>query len=133
SGPGAPGTRRVTPFSGEGRGGPHQVPASFSWWAFDPALLADKKEEQGLTISVCLPARDEAATVAEIVAPIRRRLVDALGLVDEFVGVDDGSGDAPGPVAMAAGADVVPVETLLPEAGPGAGKGNVIWRSLAAS
>jgi len=109
------------------------VPASFSWWAFDPALLADQKEEQGLTISVCLPARDEAATVGEIVAPIRRRLVDALGLVDELIVIDDGSVDATAPVALAAGADVVPIDTLLPEEGPGWGKGNVIWRSLAAA
>ena len=122
----------MSPFAGEGRGGPHHVPASFSWWAFDPALLADKKEEQGLTISVCLPARDEAATVGEIVAPIRRRLVDALGLVDELIVIDDGSVDATGPVALAAGADVVPIDTLLPEEGPGLGKGNVIWRSMAA-
>ena len=123
----------MSPFAGEGRGGPHQVPASFSWWAFDPALLADKKEEQGLTISVCLPARDEAATVGEIVAPIRRRLVDALGLVDELIVIDDGSVDATSPVALAAGADVVPIDTLLPEEGPGWGKGNVIWRSMAAA
>jgi len=96
-------------------------------------VLADQKEEQGLTISVCLPARDEAATVGDIVAPIRRRLVDTLGLVDELIVIDDGSVDATGPVALAAGADVVPIDTLLPEEGPGWGKGNVIWRSLAAS
>ena len=109
------------------------APASFAWWAFDPARLADLKDEQGVSISVCLPARNEAPTVGEIVAPIRRRLVDGLGLVDELVVIDDGSTDATGPVALAAGADVVPIETLLPEEGAGAGKGNVIWRSLAAT
>jgi GTP cyclohydrolase I len=109
------------------------APASYAWWAFDPARLADLKDEQGVTVSVCLPARNEAPTVGEIVAPIRRRLVDGLGLVDELIVIDDGSTDATGPVALAAGADVVPIDTLLPEEGPGAGKGNVIWRSLAAS
>jgi len=109
------------------------VPTSYAWWAFDPARLADAKEERGLTVSVCLPARNEEATVGEIVAPIRRRLVDALGLVDELIVIDDGSTDATAAVAMAAGADVVPIETILPEEGAGAGKGNVIWRSLAAS
>jgi GTP cyclohydrolase I len=54
-------------------------------------------------------------------------------LVDELIVVDDGSADGTAPAAMAAGADVVPIETLLPEEGPGQGKGNVIWRSLAAS
>jgi GTP cyclohydrolase I len=111
---------------------PEGAPSSFAWWAFDPARLADQKEEQGLSISVCLPARNEAATVGEIVAPIRRRLVDGLGLVDELIVIDDGSTDGTGPAAMAAGADVIPIDTLLPGEAPGAGKGNVIWRSLAA-
>ncbi|HZQ59035.1 MAG TPA: glucosyl-3-phosphoglycerate synthase [Acidimicrobiales bacterium] len=109
------------------------VPTSYAWWAFDPARLADAKDELGVTVSVCLPARNEEPTVGEIVAPIRRRLVDSLGLVDELIVIDDGSTDATAAVAMAAGADVVPIETILPEEGPGTGKGNVIWRSLAAS
>src|SRR5579864_5964637 len=109
------------------------VPTSLAWWAFDPARLSDLKDELGLTVSVCLPARNEAPTVGEIVAPIRRRLVDGLGLVDEVVVIDDGSSDATAAVALAAGADVVPIDTILPEEGEGDGKGNVIWRSLAAS
>jgi len=109
------------------------MPASFAWWTFDPSALVERKEELGVSISVILPARDEASTVGEIVAPIHRRLVDHLGLVDELIVIDDGSDDATAPVALAAGADVVPVDTLLVEEGAGAGKGNVIWRSLAAS
>jgi len=111
---------------------PGSIPASSAWWAYDPALLARRKDELNLTISVCLPARDEAATVGEIVAPIRRRLVDGLGLVDELIVIDDGSLDATAAVAMAAGADVVPIDTILPDEPAAAGKGNVIWRSLAA-
>jgi GTP cyclohydrolase I len=110
-----------------------RTPASFAWWAFDPVLLAKQKEEQGLTVSVCLPARDEAGTVGDIVAAIHRQLVVGVPLVDELIVVDDGSTDATGPAALAAGAEVIPVDTILPEEGPGAGKGNVIWRSLAAS
>jgi len=108
-------------------------PASFAWWSFDPARLAERKQEQGISVSVVLPARDEVSTVADIVAPIRRRLMDGLHLVDELIVIDDGSVDGTAPAALAAGADVVPIDSILPEEGPGQGKGNVIWRSLSAS
>ncbi|GAC1597310.1 MAG: glucosyl-3-phosphoglycerate synthase [Acidimicrobiales bacterium] len=109
------------------------VPASSVWWSFDPVSLAAAKQEQGLTVSVCLPARDEGATVAGVVGPIRSRFVDDLGLVDEVVVVDDGSRDCTGDAARAAGARVIPVASILESEGPGEGKGNVIWRSLAAT
>ena len=109
------------------------VPASSAWWSFDPVSLAATKQEQGLTVSVCLPARDEGTTVAGIVGPIRSLFVDDLGLVDELVVIDDGSRDCTGSAARAAGARVIPVASILESEGPGGGKGNVIWRSLAAT
>jgi glucosyl-3-phosphoglycerate synthase len=66
---------------------------------------------------------------------LRDRLVDCAadaggGLVDEIVVLDDGSADATAAVAEAAGARVVAEPTVLPEAGPGSGKGNALWKSL---
>jgi GTP cyclohydrolase I len=107
-------------------------PPSFAWWAFDPAELAAHKECRGLTVSLCLPARDEDTTVGEIVGPVRQRLVDQIGLIDDLVVIDDGSSDHTAEVAIAAGARVVRSADILPEAGSGVGKGNVIWKSLAA-
>lgn len=80
-------------------------------------------------MSVCLPARDEAATVGSIVEAIRRDLVDATGLVDEIVVVDDHSVDATAAVAAAAGAIVVDAATTIPSV-RGPGKGQALWKSL---
>src|SRR6478752_3969250 len=76
-------------------------------------------------VSVCLPARNEAATIAAIVR-------EAVGLdaVAEVVVLDDGSTDDTAAVARAAGARVVSESAVLPEAGPGSGKGNAMWKSL---
>ena len=93
----------------------------------DPARAARARRP---SISVCLPARNEAATVGAIVREIRRELIP--GLVDEVVVIDDDSTDSTAEVARAAGARVVAQAEVLPEAGPGSGKGNVLWKSLQA-
>lgn len=56
-------------------------------------------------VSVCIPARDEAATIAAVV----NAAVDLveLGLVDEVVVVDDGSRDSTATSAAEAGATVI--------------------------
>lgn len=97
------------------------------------ADLARRKREVGVTVSVCLPARNEAATVGGIVHSIYRELVAATPLVDELIVIDDGSVDATAEVARRAGAVVVAASELLPSFGPTRGKGDVLWRSLAAS
>ena len=83
-----------------------------------------------LRVSVCLPARDEVATIGAIVGAIRDALVGPDGLVDEIVVIDDGSVDGTAAAATAAGARVVSEHLILPEAGPGNGKGNALWKSL---
>jgi glucosyl-3-phosphoglycerate synthase len=95
---------------------------------FDARALADAKA--GQTISVCLPARDEEATVGQIVSSIRRDLVDDVELVDEILVVDDHSTDATATMAADAGARVVTAADVLPEHATGPGKGAAMWRSL---
>jgi glucosyl-3-phosphoglycerate synthase len=97
---------------------------------FDPCLLAEARWASGTSISVCLPAQNEAPTVGRIVEEIRRDLVERRGLVDEVIVLDDGSTDATARVAREAGAQVATVHEVLPELGPGCGKGNVLWKSL---
>ncbi|MBA0128003.1 glucosyl-3-phosphoglycerate synthase [Haloechinothrix sp. YIM 98757] len=82
------------------------------------------------TVSVVLPALNEEDTVAGVVESVRP-LVG--GLVDEVVVVDSGSTDATPERARDAGARVERCRDILPELEPVPGKGEVLWRSLAAT
>jgi glucosyl-3-phosphoglycerate synthase len=90
--------------------------------------LCEAKGDQ--TVSVCIPAHNEAATVGRVVRRLRRYLVDSLGLVDEVLVVDDHSTDDTRIVAAQAGAEVVVAGDVLPEIAGGGGKGEALWRSL---
>ncbi len=97
---------------------------------FAASELAARKADQALTVSVCLPARNEVSTVGPITTAIRERLIEETPLVDEILVLDDRSTDGTAEAARNAGADVVAVQSVLPEAGPGDGKGNALWKSL---
>ncbi|WP_082403375.1 glucosyl-3-phosphoglycerate synthase [Saccharothrix sp. NRRL B-16348] len=92
-----------------------------------PELLAHKGNR---TVSVVLPALNEEETVADVVAVVRPLLGT---LVDELVVVDSGSTDDTAARAAAAGARVVHRTDVLPDLAPRPGKGEVLWRSLAAT
>ena len=85
----------------------------------------------GRTVSVVLPALDEETTVGAVVAALRPLV--PTGLVDELVVIDSGSTDRTAAVAAAAGADVVHLHAVLPDLAPRPGKGEALWRSLAAT
>lgn len=87
--------------------------------------------EAGTTVSVCVPARNEAATIGVVVAAAVELLDE--GVVHEVLVVDDGSSDDTAAEARAAGARVVAVSDVLPELGSATGKGEAMWKSLAAS
>ncbi|OIK26932.1 glucosyl-3-phosphoglycerate synthase [Streptomyces malaysiense] len=88
------------------------------------------KQRTGQTVSVVLPALDEEETVGEIVAVIRRDLMERVPLVDEVLVIDSGSADRTSEVAAAAGARVVHRDAILPRIPAVRGKGEVLWRSL---
>jgi glucosyl-3-phosphoglycerate synthase len=112
---------------------PRPVIRTFHHEDFAAGQLAERKARDGHVVSVCLPARNEEATVGTIVESIRDRLVDRIGLVDEVLVVDDHSTDLTAKVAESAGARVVAVDDVLPELGPGEGKGEALWKSVAAA
>jgi glucosyl-3-phosphoglycerate synthase len=86
--------------------------------------------KSGRFVSVCLPARDEEATIGPIVATIRRELVDGAPVVDEILVVDDGSTDRTVAIAADEGATVVAAAEVLPGCGPRSGKGEALWKAL---
>lgn len=92
--------------------------------------LLRAKEERGLTVSVCLPTRNEAETVAAIVRVIRERLVEAVPLVDEIVVIDSSSADGTAEAAVAEGAAVHQDVDVLPDLPALGGKGDALWKSL---
>ena len=85
-------------------------------------------------VTVIIPARDEESTVGAIVAAIRAELMSgSTPLVDDLVVVDSDSSDATARVAREAGARVVATTEVLPDIPTVAGKGEAMWRGLAAT
>ncbi len=99
---------------------------------WSPADVTQAKA--GRTVSVIIPARDEAETVGAIVESIVTNLMDGdAPLVDELLVVDSDSRDDTATVARAGGARVLATDAILPLIPPVAGKGEAMWRGLAAT
>lgn len=111
-----------------------RAPGAFSEFHaddFDAARLAQRKGS--LTVSLCLPAHNEAETIGDIVRSIRRNLIHDVPLVDEMIVIDDASTDRTAEIAAAAGATVLDSAQVLVEQGSRRGKGEALWKSVAAA
>jgi glucosyl-3-phosphoglycerate synthase len=83
------------------------------------------------SVAAILPARETADTIGPVLdalLPLR-----SAGLLDELVVVDADSRDGTADIADARGADVLAESELMPELGPVLGKGDAMWRALAAT
>ncbi len=92
------------------------------------ARIAAARARLGLSVSVCLPARECAQTVGEIVTALVRLREE--GAIDEIVVIDAASADGTAAIAQRAGARVYQEAELMPELGPVLGKGDAIYRAL---
>lgn len=106
---------------------------TFTGATFDPAALAVRRADSGTSVSVVIPALEVAGTVGAIVAAIRSHWMGPGGLVDEVVVVDSASSDGTADVAARAGARVVQDTEVLPDLGARRGKGEAMWKGLAAT
>jgi glucosyl-3-phosphoglycerate synthase len=92
---------------------------------FPPERLRAERTE---SVSVCVPARNEAGTVGAIVSDLVE--LREAGVVDQVVVIDAASTDGTPEVASKAGAQVFDESELVPEVGAPLGKGDAMWRSL---
>src|SRR5947209_2227973 len=99
------------------------------WQDWPVRRLAARKRELGATVSVVIPARNEEATVADVVSRIAR-LAAETGLVDELVVIDSDSTDKTSETAARAGATVHRAREVAPHLDAFPGKGEALWKSL---
>jgi glucosyl-3-phosphoglycerate synthase len=103
--------------------------ATHHWSDWSLAELEGAKRQRGETVSLVVPARNEASTVADGVARVRERLLETAALVDEIVVIDSDSTDGTAAVARDAGAIVHRAQDILPGLGRHPGKGEAMWKS----
>lgn len=100
----------------------------------DAWTLGELRRAKGDTrVSVIIPARNESATIGEIVALIHASHVQGSGLVDELIVIDSDSTDDTAQVAAVSGATVHSAADIRPDLGWRPGKGEAMWKSLLVS
>jgi len=96
----------------------------------DLTKLVELKNKQKLTISLGLPALNEAETVGDIIRLIKHNLYTEVPLLDEIVLIDSGSTDDTVKIAEDFGIPVFVHQEILPQHGSFKGKGEALWKSL---
>ncbi|RMF31682.1 MAG: glucosyl-3-phosphoglycerate synthase [Chloroflexi bacterium] len=96
----------------------------------DLERLVALKEEQGLTISLGLPALNEEETVGNVIRTVKTALMEEVPLLDEIVLIDSGSVDYTREIAADLGIPVYIHQEILPQYGAYRGKGEALWKSL---
>ncbi len=96
----------------------------------DLERLLALKEQQGLTISLGLPALNEEKTVGKVIQTVKTALMDEVTLLDEIVLIDSSSTDSTREIAKDLGIPVYLHQEILPQYGAYHGKGEALWKSL---
>jgi len=96
----------------------------------DLKKLVELKEKQGLTVSLGLPALNEAETIGNIIRTFKKNLFDEVPLLDEIVLIDSDSTDDTVRIARDFGIPVYVHQEILPRYGSYRGKGEALWKSL---
>jgi glucosyl-3-phosphoglycerate synthase len=92
--------------------------------------LLQLKQQQGVTISLGLPALNEEETIGPIIEATRRLMQEEVPLLDEIVLIDSRSSDRTREIAAELGVPVHIHQDILPQYGAFYGKGEALWKSL---
>jgi hypothetical protein len=92
--------------------------------------LLERKQSQGTSISLALPALNEEKTIAKVILTIRRALMEEVPLLDEMVLIDSDSSDRTRQIAADLGIPTFIHQKILPRYGARQGKGEALWKSL---
>ena len=120
-------TRRPMPQPHEAAVGAQAISIVVDKWFAENTYHADEfkqldrlvalKREQGLTISLALPALNEEQTVGHVIKTLKHALLDKTPLLDEIVLIDSDSTDRTRAIAAELGVSVFVHQALLPQLG----------------
>jgi glycosyltransferase involved in cell wall biosynthesis/nucleotide-binding universal stress UspA family protein len=96
----------------------------------DLKRLVEKKERQGLTISLGLPTLNEEETIGKVIKTIRHAFMQKVPLLDEIVVIDSNSTDRTVEIAADLNVPVVRHPEILTQYQVYEGKGEALWNSL---
>ncbi len=96
----------------------------------DLQRLVRSKQEQNISISLCLPTLNEERTIGKEIVLLKAELMDRHPLLDEITVIDSGSTDRTRDIAAGFGANVYLASDILPEEGVKRGKGENLWKAL---
>ena len=92
--------------------------------------LVEMKQQQGLSISLALPALNEEGTVSWVIRMMKKELMQRAPLLDEIVLIDSNSTDRTREIAAKEDIPVYIHQQLLERLGALNGKGEALWKSL---
>ena len=92
--------------------------------------LLQAKRDRHVSISLVLPALNEAKTVGQVIDAFKGPLMEERPLLDEIILMDSDSGDNTREIAAARGIPVYVHQQVRPDLGTYAGKGEAMWKAL---